>query len=199
MKWWIYDWISQHWFNVNFVDQQCCSFCSSTFKQCIMVHGMLKWAIKHANADEWRSKKTMDFILAITPQQCWLLLIKECLNLLNPVSSAFSSSQQEYIYNTCQKSWNTCLRFPLSSFGLGITVVSVPQNMGGSTLEKGRGPFEWEQKCEEWICNFRENSRDAVSVSLICEEYCSYWPCTVFRQNLLAYWIHPQRDEEEEL
>ena len=66
------------------------------------------------------------------------------------MSSAFSSSQQEYIYNTCQKSWNTCLRFPLSNFGLGITVVSVPQNMGGSTLEKGKGPFEWEQKCEEW-------------------------------------------------
>ena len=44
--------IGSNWFNVNFVDQQCCSFCSSAFKQCIMVHGMLKWAIKHANADE---------------------------------------------------------------------------------------------------------------------------------------------------
>ena len=28
------------------------AFFSSTFKQCIMVHGMLKWAIKHGNADE---------------------------------------------------------------------------------------------------------------------------------------------------
>ena len=162
---------------------------------------MVHWngQLNMLNADEWEQNIKMDFILAITPQQCLYLLIKECLNLLNSVSSAFSSSQQEYIYNTCQKFWNTCVCFPFSNFDLGITVVSVLQNMRGSTLGKGRGTFEWEQKCEEWIRNFRENSREAVSVSLICEEYCSYWPCTFFRQNLLAYWIHPQRDEEEEL
>ena len=164
-----------------------------------MVHGTLKWAIKHGECWWMRIEYKMDFIWAITPQQCLYLLIKECLNLLNPVSSAFSSSQQEYIYNTCQKFWNTCVCFPFSNFDLGIAVVSVLQNMRGSTLGKGRGTFEWEQKCEEWIWNFRENSREAVSVSLICEEYFSYWPCTVFRQNLLACWIHPQRDEEEEL
>ena len=141
MKWWIYDWISQHWFNVNFVDQQCCSFCSSTFKQCIMVHGMLKWAIKHANADEWRSKKKMDFILAITPQQCWLLLIKECLNLLIPVSSAFSSSQHEYIYNTCQKSWNTCLRFPLVQFWFGYYSRLGAPKFGWLNIGEGEGPI----------------------------------------------------------
>ena len=173
MKWWIYDWISHHWFNVNFVDQQCLSFCSSTFKQCIMAHGTLKWAIKHFECWWMRirlKKIKMDFILAITPQQCLYLLIKECLNLWNSVSSAFSSSQQEYIYNTCQKSWNTCACFPFSNFDLGITAISVLQNMRGSTLGKGRVTFGWEQKCEEWIRNFRENSREAVSVSLICEE-----------------------------
>ena len=36
-------------------------------------------------------------------------------------------------YNPRQKSWNSCVRFPFPNVDLGITVVSVLQNMRGST------------------------------------------------------------------
>ena len=101
--------IGSNWFNVNFVDQQCCSFCSSTFKQCVMVHGTctLKWAIKHVECWWMRIGNNDGLYFSDYTPTMLMLLIKECFNLLNPVSLAFSSSQQENIYNTCQKSWNT--------------------------------------------------------------------------------------------
>ena len=40
-------------------------------------------------------------------------------------------------YNPRQKSWNTCVRFPFPNVDLSITVVSVLQNMYGSTLGWG--------------------------------------------------------------
>ena len=42
-------------------------------------------------------------------------------------------------YNPRQKSWNTCVRFPFPNVDLSITVVSVLQNMHGSTLGWGGG------------------------------------------------------------
>ena len=66
----------------------------------------------------------MDFISAITPQQCLYLLIKECLN---PVSSAFSSSQQENIYNPCQKSWDTCAFLLLQFWSGYYSRLSAPE------------------------------------------------------------------------
>ena len=39
-------------------------------------------------------------------------------------------------YNPRQKSWNSCVRFPFPNVDLGITVVSVLQNMRGSTWER---------------------------------------------------------------
>ena len=53
--------------------------------------------------------------------------------------------------NTRHKSWNTCVIFSFPNVDLGITVVSVLQHTGGSTLGKERGTFEWEWRCQEWM------------------------------------------------
>ena len=76
------------------------------------------------------------------------------------------------IYNTRQKSWNTCAYFPFPNVDLGITVVSVLQNMRGSTLGRENAHFRGETV---WSINLRifpDNSRERVSVSTICDEYC---------------------------
>ena len=44
-------------------------------------------------------------------------------------------------YNPCQKSWNTCVCFPLHNVDLGMTVVSVLQNTCGSTLGRERAHY----------------------------------------------------------
>ena len=43
--------------------------------------------------------------------------------------------------NYRQKSWNTCVRFPLPKFDLGVTVISVLQNTRGSTLGRERAHY----------------------------------------------------------
>ena len=53
-------------------------------------------------------------------------------------------------YNPCHKSWNTCVIFPFPNVDLGITVVSVLQNMHGLTLGKERDTFVRERRCQEW-------------------------------------------------
>ena len=79
------------------------------------------------------------------------------------------------IYNTRQKSWNTCVCFPFHKVDLGITVISVLQNTRGSTLAREKAYLNSGEKTV-WSRNLRifpENSRETVSVSTICDEYCS--------------------------
>ena len=54
---------------------------------------------------------------------------------------------------------------------LGITVGSVLQNTRGSTLGKGRAHYSENKSARSKSREFLQNSREAVSVSTICDEY----------------------------
>ena len=57
---------------------------------------------------------------------------------------------------------------------LGNTVVSVLQNTRGSTLGRERAHYSENKSVRSKnIKNFPENTRETVSVSMICDEYCS--------------------------
>ena len=66
-----------------------------------------------------------------------------------------------FIYNTRQISWNTCVYFP-QCFKIRLT-----QHWGGRTHISG-GKTVWRINLKI----FPENSRETVSVSTICDEYC---------------------------
>ena len=66
-----------------------------------------------------------------------------------------------FIYNTRQISWNTCVYFP-QCFKIRLT-----QHWGGRTHISG-GETVWRINLKI----FPENSRETVSVSTICDEYC---------------------------
>ena len=73
------------------------------------------------------------------------------------------------LYNPRQKSWNTS-----PNVYLGITVVSVLQNTRGSILARETAHnSENKSVRSKNRKNFPEISRETVSVSTICDEYCS--------------------------
>ena len=59
----------------------------------------------------------------------------------NPESKLYWQIQESSTCNPRQKSWNSCLRFPFPKVDLGITVVSLLQNMRGSTLGRERAHY----------------------------------------------------------
>ena len=63
--------------------------------------------------------------------------------------------------------------FPFPNVDLGITVVSVLQNMRGSTLGREKAHFRGKTVWSINLMIFPENSRETVSVLMICDEYCS--------------------------
>ena len=62
--------------------------------------------------------------------------------------------------------------FPFPNVDLSITVGSVLQTTHGSTLGRVRAHYSALENTSVWSKSL-ENSRDAVSVSTICDEYCS--------------------------
>ena len=92
-------------------------------------------------------------------------------------------------YNTRQKSWNTCVCFP---FPMLIWVsqwsqcfkTPVAQHWGGRRHISG-GKTVWSRN----LRIFPENSRETVSVSTICDEYClcvwRAWTGNVTVKNLI--------------
>ena len=83
------------------------------------------------------------------------------------VLSASSETQGQL-----QSSSKIFKHFP--SVNLGITVVSVLQNTRGSTLGRERAHYSENKSVRSKnLKNFPENSRETVSVSTICDEYCS--------------------------
>ena len=70
-----------------------------------------------------------------------------------------------------QSSTKILKHFP--NVDLGITVVSVLQNTRGSTLGRERAHYSENKSVRSKnLKNFPENSRETVSVSTICDEYC---------------------------
>ena len=65
------------------------------------------------------------------------------------------------------------LRFPFPNVDLNITAVSVLQNTRGSTLGRERAHYSENKSVRSKSQEFLENSREAVSVSTIWDEYCS--------------------------
>ena len=83
------------------------------------------------------------------------------------VLSASSETQGQL-----QSSSKILKHFP--NVDLGITVVSVLQNTRGSTLGRERAHYSENKSVRsKTLKNFPENSRETVSVSTICDEYCS--------------------------
>ena len=83
------------------------------------------------------------------------------------VLSASSETQGQL-----QSSSKLLKHFP--NVDLGITVVSVLQNTRGSTLGRERAHYSENKSVRsKTLKNFPENSRETVSVSTICDEYCS--------------------------
>ena len=83
------------------------------------------------------------------------------------VLSASSETQGQL-----QSSSKIFKHFP--SVDLGITVVSVLQNTRGATLGRERAHYSENKSVRSKnLKNFPENSRETVSVSTICDEYCS--------------------------
>ena len=83
------------------------------------------------------------------------------------VLSASSETQGQL-----KSSSNLFKHFP--NVDLGITVVSVLQNTRGSTLGRERAHYSENKSVRsKTLKNFPENSRETVSVSTICDEYCS--------------------------
>ena len=77
-----------------------------------------------------------------------------------------------------QSSSKILKQFP--NVDLGNTVVSVLQNTRGSTLGRERAHYSENKSVRSKnIKNFPENSRETVSVSAICGEYCSRDHCIV--------------------
>ena len=56
---------------------------------------------------------------------------------------------------------------------MGITVVSVLPNTRGSTLGRKREHYSENKSVRSKSQEFSKNSREAVSVSTICDEYCT--------------------------
>ena len=83
------------------------------------------------------------------------------------VLSASSETQGQL-----QSSSKILKHFP--NVDLGITVVSVLQNTRGSTLGRERAHYSENKSVRSKnLKKFPENSRETVSVSTICDEYCS--------------------------
>ena len=83
------------------------------------------------------------------------------------VLSASSETQGQL-----QSSSKVLKHFP--NVDLGITVVSVLQNTRGSILGRERAHYSENKSVRSKnLKNFPENSREKVSVSTICDEYCS--------------------------
>ena len=65
------------------------------------------------------------------------------------------------------------MRFPFHNVDLGITVVSVSQNTRGSTLGRERAHYSKSKSVRSKSQEFLENSRETLSFSMICDEYCN--------------------------
>ena len=66
------------------------------------------------------------------------------------------------------------MRFPFPNADLGIKVVAVLQNTSGSTLGRERTHYSENESVESKnLKNFLKNSREAVSLSTICDECLS--------------------------
>ena len=95
-------------------------------------------------------------------------------------------------YNTRQKSWNTCL-FPLPQCWFGYHSGLSTSKSAWLNIGEGEGTFQVGKQCGVQLSGFfQKNSGETVSVSTICDEYCSFsalqhlWcnePCFDVRDN----------------
>ena len=108
------------------------------------------------------------------------LSLNTCQNsfiLLTVVTLSFRPLRSKRILRdpgaAVQSSSKVLKHFP--NVDLGITVVSVLQNTRGSILRRERAHYSEKKSVRSKnLKNFPENSRETVSVSTICDQYCSW-------------------------
>ena len=132
-----------------------------------MSGGKTNWRFKYIvwQCHNW---PVWNHLLACISQYC---IVSICIGLCGQKQCLVSFGN---VYNTRQKSWNTCVCFP---FPMLIWVsqwsqcfkTPVAQHWGGRRHISG-GKTVWSRN----LRIFPENSRETVSVSTICDEYCSF-------------------------